>query len=464
MAITDKAGKVIELGLEKELSESYGRYAQTIILERAIPDARDGLKPVQRRILYAMARSRNTADKPYRKSAKTVGDVMGNFHPHGDSSIYHALVRLAQHWKMRLPLVDGHGNFGSIDDDPPAAMRYTEARLDRASDALLRDIERGTVNFQPNFDESEVEPTVLPAAFPNLLVNGASGVSTGFATEIPPHCLREVVEAVCLRIDKPDSSLDDVMRVLPGPDFPTGGILMGEEGLRQAYETGRGRVTVRSRHRIEKGDGGRTLIVVNELPYGVVKTNLVRELDVLRQNKSVQGISDVRDESDRQGLRVVVELSRTADIDGVWNFLLKKTSLQVYYSFNMVAIHGHRPIEAGLIELLDAYVKHRREVLRRRCEFDLARAQTRLHIVEGLIHAVDILDEVIATIRAEGSIQRAREPRGAIRVQRGAGGRDPRPSPSSTHRFATFAASGGAGGARERDPRSRPASREPKTP
>jgi topoisomerase-4 subunit A len=395
-----QVGKIVEIGIEDELSRSYGRYAQTIILDRAIPDARDGLKPVQRRILYAMGQSRNTPDGPYRKAAKTVGDVMGNYHPHGDSSIYDALVRLAQPWKMRLLLVDGHGNFGSVDDDPAAAMRYTEARLAPAAMELLQDIDKDTVEWRPNFDESTLEPVVLPAAYPNLLVNGTSGVSTGFATEIPPHNLREVAAAVELRLGRPDCTLDELMAVLPGPDFPTGGILMGAEGLRQAYETGRGKVTLRARHREEKGDGGKRLIVVDQLPYGVVKANLVRDMDALRQGRSVQGILDTRDESDREGLRVVIELSKTADVEGVWAYLLKKTDLQVTYAFNMVAIAGHRPLEGGLVGLLDAWIGHRREVVRRRSEHDLAKARDRRHLVEGLIRAVDVLDEVIATIRA----------------------------------------------------------------
>ena len=392
--------KIVDIGIEDELSLSYGRYAHAIILERALPDVRDGLKPVQRRILYAMAKARNTPDRAYRKCAKTVGNVMGNYHPHGDQSIYAALVRLAQPWKMRLPLVDGHGNFGSVDDDPPAAMRYTEARLDGAAMELLRDIERDTVDFRPNFDESTTEPCVLPAQFPNLLVSGTSGVSTGFATEIPPHNLGEVCEAVCLRVDRPGCSLEEVMEQLPGPDFPTGGILMGRGDLKEAYETGRGRVTLRSLHRIEQGDKRQDLLVVTELPYGVVKADVVRDLEQLHLNRAVQGIRDVRDESDREGMRVVIELQRGADIDGIWNFVLKKTAFQVFYSFNMVAIRDHSPAQMGLLELLDAYIAHRREVIRRRAAYDLARAEARLHVVEGLIRAVDLLDEVIATIRA----------------------------------------------------------------
>ncbi len=405
----ESAERIVDVGLQDELATSYGRYAHTTILDRAIPDVRDGLKPVQRRILYAMQQSKNTSDKPYRKSAKTVGDVMGNFHPHGDQSIYDALVRLAQPWKMRHPLIDGHGNFGSLDDDPPAAMRYTEARLTALAEQLLADIAEDTVAFRPNFDESTLEPVVLPARYPNLLVNGTQGVSTGFATEIPPHNLGEVTEAVCLRLDEPDCTLDDVMAVLPGPDFPTGGILMGEADLREAYETGRGRVLVRARHTVDRGDGGKSLIVVSELPFGVVKADLIRQLDQIRQSRAVQGIADVRDESDREGLRVVVEVAKGADTDGIWNYLLKKTDLQRAVHFNMVVIAEHRPVTLGLLGLLDAYIAHRREVVRRRSVFQLARAEERLHIVAGLIRAVDILDEIVAVIRASRDREDARQ-------------------------------------------------------
>ncbi len=406
-AQNDVHDAILDIGLDQELGISYGRYAQTIILDRAIPDVRDGLKPVQRRILYAMFNGRNMPDKPYRKSAKTIGDVMGNYHPHGDQSIYEALVRLSQPWKMRQPLVDGHGNFGSIDDDPPAAMRYTEARLAPASLELLAEIENDTVPWRLNFDESTTEPEVLPAAYPNLLANGASGVSTGFATEIPPHNLSEVCEAVCLRIDHPQSGVDELLDVMPGPDFPTGGIVLGRDGIREAYETGRGRVKIRARHTMERGEGGRPLFVVHELPYGVVKANLVRELDQLRQNRAVQGLVDVRDESDREGLRLIIEVQRGADEEGIWNYLLRKTSLQVYFHFNMVAIHEHRPFESGVIGLLDAYLDHRRKVLRQSATFKLKKTMERLHLVEGLIRAVDVLDEVIATIRASEDRARA---------------------------------------------------------
>lgn len=392
--------RLVDMALERELAQSYGRYAQTIILDRAIPDVRDGLKPVQRRIVYAMFEAGNTPDKPYRKCAKTVGDVMGNYHPHGDQSIYDAMVRLAQPWKMRNPLVDGHGNFGSVDDDPPAAMRYTEARLSTIALELVRDLDKDTIDWRPNFDEKDLEPTVLPARYPNLLVNGTSGVSTGFATDIPPHHLGEVIDATIALIDDPEIDLDELMGFVRGPDFPTGGIVMGEDGLRDAYETGRGKVIVQSRWDLEKQKDGKTQIVVRELPYGVVKSKLVADLDNLRLDKVVNGLVDVRDESDREGLRVVIELSKAADVEGVLALLLRKSDLQVTYAFNMVAIHKNAPRELGLKEILVAYVEHQRNVVRRRCEHDLNNARVRDHVVRGLINAVDILDDVIACIRS----------------------------------------------------------------
>jgi topoisomerase-4 subunit A len=391
--------RVTEVPFEDELGESFGRYAQKVILDRAIPDIRDGLKPVQRRIVYAMHESGNTHDKPYRKSAKTVGDVMGNYHPHGDSSIYEALVRLAQPWKMRYPLVDGHGNFGSMDDDPAAAMRYTEARLSPIAAELMRDIEKDTVPWRPNFDEKALEPVVLPAGFLNLLVNGSSGVSAGFATEIPSHNLGETVDATLALMADPDISLDALMRHMPGPDFPTGGILMGAEGLREAYETGRGKVVLRARHHVEQAKDGKALIVFTEIPYNIVKADLVRQMDAMRLERGVQGVHDVRDETDREGLRLVVELSRSADVDGVLAFLFKKTNLQINYNFNMVMIARNTPVLQGLRGIIEAFVDHRRRVVRRRSQHDLDGAQKRLHEVEGLIKAIDILDEVIATIR-----------------------------------------------------------------
>jgi topoisomerase-4 subunit A len=403
--VTDFAKEIIDATLEDELGSAFGRYAQTTILSRAIPDVRDGLKPVQRRIIYAMYLAKNGPDNRYRKSAKTVGEVMGNFHPHGDSSIYEALVRMAQSWKMRAPLIDGHGNFGSIDDDPPAAMRYTEARLAQIAVELTRDIQKDTVAFQPNFDDHDTEPTVLPARFPNLLVNGTSGVSTGFATEIQPHNLGECIDAVIAMIEQPKITLDGLMEHIKGPDFPTGGIMMGLDGLRKAYETGKGRVVLRARTSIETMRDNRKQIVVTEIPYGVIKSNLVTEMERMRTEKIVPGIRDVRDETDREGLRIVVDLGRGVAAEPVLAFLYKKTSLQVYRHFHMVAIHERSPQQMSLQEILSAYLAHQEDVVRRRSEFDLAKAQKRLHLVEGLIKAIDVLDEVIAIIR--GSKDRA---------------------------------------------------------
>ncbi|MFT7621388.1 MAG: topoisomerase-4 subunit A [Myxococcota bacterium] len=398
--MTDFASKILDATLEDELGVSFGRYARATILARAIPDVRDGLKPVQRRIIYAMNLAGNTHNNRYRKCAKTVGDVMGSFHPHGDSSIYEAMVRLAQHWKMRATLVDGHGNFGSVDDDPPAAMRYTEARLAPIAAQLVRDIKKNTVQFQPTFDDSDVEPIVLPARYPNLLVNGTSGVSTGFATEIPPHNLGEVIDAVIHLMAKPEAGVEELMGFVQGPDFPTGGIVMGREGIREAYSTGKGRVVVRARTEIEtRRDGGKT-IAINEIPYGVIKSNLVREMEKLKIAKVVQGIRDVRDESDRTGLRIVVDLKRGVDPEPVRAYMFKKTDLQIYRHFQMVAIVEQTPRQLGLRDILVAYIEHQKDVVTRRSKFDLARALARLHLVEGLIKAVDILDEVIALIRS----------------------------------------------------------------
>jgi len=392
--------RISEVPFQDELGESFGRYAQKVILDRAIPDIRDGLKPVQRRIVYAMYAAGNTHDKPYRKSAKTVGDVMGNYHPHGDSSIYDALVRLAQPWKMRYPLVDGHGNFGSLDDDPAAAMRYTEARLSEIASELMRDIDKDTVAWKPNFDEKTLEPVVLPAGFLNLLVNGAAGVSAGFATDIPSHNLGEIINGTLMLMKRPNITLDELMLHIPGPDFPTGGILMGGDGLREAYETGRGKVVLRSRHTIEEQKDGKHLIVFSEIPYNIVKSELVRQVDEMRLEKEVIGIGDVRDESDREGLRFVVELTKGADADVVLAYLFKKTDLQINYHFNMVTIARNTPVLLGLKPLLEAFIQHRQRVVLRRSRYDFDKKSKRLHEVEGLIKAIDILDEVIATIRA----------------------------------------------------------------
>ncbi|MGM0901019.1 MAG: DNA topoisomerase IV subunit A [Bacillota bacterium] len=392
--------KFRDLPLEEVIGDRFGRYSKYIIQERALPDARDGLKPVQRRILYAMYAEGNTHEKGFRKSAKTVGNVIGNYHPHGDSSVYEAMVRLSQDWKVRNVLIQMHGNNGSNDGDPPAAMRYTEARLSAISAELLRDIDKNTVEFIPNFDDTSKEPTVLPSMFPNLLVNGSTGISAGYATDIPPHSLDEIIEGVIMRMDKPDCSVEELMTVIKGPDFPTGGIIQGVEGILKAYKTGKGKMIVRGKTEIETIRGGRQQIVITEIPFEVNKANLVKRMDELRIDRKVEGISEVRDETDRTGLRIVVELKKDADANGVLHYFYKNTDLQITYNFNMVAIYNKRPKQMGLHDLLDAYIAHQREVVTRRSEFDLQKARERQHIVEGLIKALSILDEVIATIRA----------------------------------------------------------------
>ena len=396
----DQTEKYLDLPLEEVIGDRFGRYSKYIIQDRALPDARDGLKPVQRRILYAMHVERNTHDKNFRKAAKTVGTVIGNYHPHGDSSVYEAMVRLSQNWKVRNRLIEMHGNNGSIDGDPPAAMRYTEARLSPIASELLRDIDKETVEYIPNFDETTDEPVVLPAKFPNLLVNGSTGISAGYATDIPPHNLGEVIDAVIMRIDKPGSSVDDLMRVLKGPDFPTGGIIQGVEGIKKAYETGKGKVVVRGKAAIETLKGNREQIVVTEVPFEVNKAAMVKKMDELRIDRKVEGIAEVRDETDRTGLRIVVELKKDANSEGILNFLYKNTDLQITYHFNMVAIKDKTPTLLSLPQLLDAYVSHQREVVTNQTRFDLNKAKKRAHIVEGLIKAISILDELIATIRA----------------------------------------------------------------
>ncbi|PYI54830.1 DNA gyrase subunit A [Paenibacillus flagellatus] len=395
--------------LEEVVGDRFGRYSKYIIQDRAIPDVRDGLKPVQRRILYAMYEAGNTPDKPYRKSAKTVGDVMGNYHPHGDASIYEGMVRMAQPWKMAHMLVDGHGNWGSMDDDPAAAMRYTEARLSSIAMELLRDIEKRTVQFKDNFDNTTKEPVVLPSRYPNLLVNGVSGISSGFATEIPTHNLREVIDACVALIDNADISLEELMQVIKGPDFPTGGIIMGSEGIKEAYRTGKGRIYIRAKTAIEEMKGGRQQIVITEIPYQVVKSKLVTSIETIRIEKKVEGIAEVRDESGRNGLRIVIELKKEADAQGILTYLLKKTDLQVAYSFNMVAIVNKTPRQLGLKEMLSAYVDHQKEVVTRRSQFELEKAEDRAHILEGLVKALSILDQVIETIRASKNRQDAQQ-------------------------------------------------------
>ncbi len=382
------------------MGERFGRYSKYIIQERALPDIRDGLKPVQRRILYSMNKDGNTFDKGYRKSAKSVGNIMGNFHPHGDSSIYDAMVRMSQDWKNREILVEMHGNNGSMDGDPPAAMRYTEARLSEIASYLLADIEKKTVPFAWNFDDTEKEPTVLPAAFPNLLVNGATGISAGYATDIPPHNLAEVIDAVVYMIDHPTAKLEKLMEFLPGPDFPTGAIIQGADEIKKAYETGKGRVVVRSRCDIEQLKGGKKQIIVTEIPYEVNKAVLVKKIDDVRVNNKLPGIAEVRDESDRTGLRIAIELKKDSDEQTILNYLYKYTDLQINYNFNMVAIDNFTPRQVGLQKILSSYIAHRREIIIARSKFDKEKAEKRLHIVEGLIRVISILDAVIALIRA----------------------------------------------------------------
>ena len=386
--------KIFDYTLEDIMGERFGSYSKYIIQDRAIPDARDGLKPVQRRILYSMHKEHNTYDKGYRKSAKTVGDVIGNYHPHGDTSIYDAMVRMSQPWKTRLPYIDMHGNNGSIDGDSPAAYRYTEARLSKISNEMLRDIDKDTVEFAPNFDDTTVEPTVLPARFPALLVYGAQGISAGYATNIPPHNLNEVVDATIHRIDYPNCALETLMKYVKGPDFPTGGVVEGLEGIQDAYKTGRGRIIIKSRFTIEKDK-----IIITEIPFEVNKALMVKKIDDIRIDKKVDGIVEVRDES-AADVRIVIELKKTANVDLIVNYLLKNTDMQISYNFNMVSIVNRRPKLLGLEAALDAFIAHQKEVIKRRTAFDLAHAKARYHILEGLIKCISILDEVIKVIRA----------------------------------------------------------------
>lgn len=404
-----KSAKVETMSLEQIMGDRFGRYSKSIIQERALPDIRDGLKPVQRRILFAMNKDGNTYDKGFRKSAKSVGNVMGNFHPHGDSSIYEALVRLSQDWKLREPLVEMHGNNGSMDGDPAAAMRYTEARLSKIAGLMLQDIDKDTVEMTLNFDDTEKEPTVLPARIPNLLVNGATGISAGYATEIPTHNLGEVLDALIYLISHPDASLDKLMEFIPGPDFPTGGIVQGVDGIKKAYQTGRGRIVVRAKTDIETLRGGRQQINVTEIPYEVNKAQLVKRINDLRLAKKVEGIAEARDETDRSGLRIAIELKRGTNAQGVLNYLLKNTDLQINYNFNMVAIDDQRPMRVGLKHILTSYLVFQKQVIRRRTQFNLQKAQRRLHIVEGLIKALSILDQVIKTIRASKNRKDAKQ-------------------------------------------------------
>ncbi|WP_156289161.1 DNA topoisomerase IV subunit A [Oceanobacillus salinisoli] len=399
----------LDLPLEEVIGDRFGRYSKYIIQDRALPDARDGLKPVQRRILYAMHVEKNTHERSFRKSAKTVGTVIGNYHPHGDSSVYEAMVRLSQDWKVRNALVEMHGNNGSIDGDPPAAMRYTEARLSPISAELLRDLDKETVDFIPNFDETTMEPIVMPAKFPNLLVNGSTGISSGYATDIPPHNLAEAIDAVIMKIDKPSVTVEELMRVIKGPDFPTGGIIQGVDGIKKAYETGKGKVVVRGKTRVEPMRGNREQIVIDEIPFEVNKALMVKKIDELRIDRKVEGIAEVRDETDRTGLRIVIELKKDVNSEGILNYLYKNTDLQVTYHFNMVAIKDRTPKLLSLPQILEAYISHQKAVVTRQSEFDLKKAKDRAHIVEGLIKAISILDELIETIRASKDKQDAKK-------------------------------------------------------
>ena len=393
---------IVESPLVPEMENSYIEYAMSVIVGRALPDVRDGLKPVHRRILYAMYEDNLTSDKPFKKSATCVGDVLGRYHPHGDASVYDALVRLAQDFSMRYMLVDGHGNFGSVDGDPPAAYRYTEARLSKISNEMLRDIEKDTVDWDPNFDESRKEPRVLPCRFPNLLVNGSSGIAVGMATNIPPHNLREVIGACICVLDNPDATLSDLMEHVKGPDFPTKGIIMGRSGIRAAYATGRGRLMVRARHEFEEFNNGRTRIIITELPYQVNKRMLIKAIADQVEDKRLEGISDIRDESDRNGMRIVIELKRDANPQVVLNRLFAQTQLQTTFAINMLALveNQRQPKILSLRHIIDEYLKFQEEIIIRRTRFDLKKAQERAHLLEGLLIAQDNIDEVIKIIRS----------------------------------------------------------------
>lgn len=398
-----------DLSLEDVLGDRFGRYSKYIIQERALPDVRDGLKPVQRRMLYAMYSSGNTHDKNFRKSAKTVGDVIGQYHPHGDSSVYEAMVRLSQDWKLRHVLIEMHGNNGSIDNDPPAAMRYTEAKLSLLAEELLRDINKETVSFIPNYDDTTLEPMVLPSRFPNLLVNGSTGISAGYATDIPPHNLAEVIQATLKYIDNPDITVNQLMKYIKGPDFPTGGIIQGIDGIKKAYESGKGRIIVRSKVEEETLRNGRKQLIITEIPYEVNKSSLVKRIDELRADKKVDGIVEVRDETDRTGLRIAIELKKDVNSESIKNYLYKNSDLQISYNFNMVAISDGRPKLMGIRQIIDSYLNHQIEVVANRTKFELDNAEKRMHIVEGLIKALSILDKVIELIRSSKNKRDAKE-------------------------------------------------------
>ena len=395
----DMSNRITDVKLTSQMKNSFLDYAMSVIVSRALPDVRDGLKPAQRRILYGMNELGVTPDKPYKKSARIVGDVMGKFHPHGDSSIYEGLVRMAQDFSYRYMLVDGHGNFGSVDGDSAAAMRYTEARMSKIVLEMLRDINKDTVDFTPNYDGTEKEPAVLPARFPNLLVNGASGIAVGMATNIPTHNLGEVISAIHMLMNNPDVTIPELMKALPGPDFPTGGVVMGKAGIRKAYETGRGSIIVRAKVDIEEQKNGKQRIIVHEIPYMVNKANLISRIADLARNKEIDGITDVNDETDRDGMRIVIDVRRDASAEVILNNLYKMTLMQTTFNFNMLAIVNGAPKILSLKQILQYYLEHQEDVVRRRTEFDLKKAQSRLHIVEGLRIALDHIDEIINIIR-----------------------------------------------------------------
>lgn len=409
MADQDMPGRITDVNLTGLMKNSFLDYAMSVIVARALPDVRDGLKPVQRRILYGMNELGVTPDKPYKKSARIVGDVMGKFHPHGDSSIYEGLVRMAQDFSYRYMLVDGHGNFGSVDGDGAAAMRYTEARMSKIAVEMLRDINKNTVDFQDNYDGSEKEPTVLPARFPNLLVNGASGIAVGMATNIPTHNLGEVIDAIHLLMQNPDATTEELMKVLPGPDFPTGGVVMGKSGIRKAYETGRGTIIVRAKVDIEEAKNGRQRIVVHEIPYMVNKARLIERIAELAREKEIEGITDINDETDREGMRIVIDVRRDASAEVILNNLYKMTLMQTTFNFNMLAIVNGAPKVLSLKQILQHYLEHQINVVRRRTEFDLKKAQSRDHIVQGLLIALDHIDEIIKIIREAQTSEIAKE-------------------------------------------------------
>ena len=406
---TEQEDRILKIDIEKEMKQSYIDYSMSVIVARALPDVRDGFKPVHRRVLFGMNELGNTSNKPYKKSARIVGEVLGKYHPHGDSSVYFAMVRMGQDWSLRYPLVDGQGNYGSIDGDSPAAMRYTEARLSRIAEEMLRDIDKETVDFQKNFDDTLDEPVVLPTRIPNLLVNGASGIAVGMATNMPPHNLTETINGIIAYIDNREITIEELMQYIKAPDFPTGGYIYGYNGVKEAYETGRGRIVIRSKAEIET-EGNREKIIVSEIPYGVNKAELIKNIAELVEDKRIDGISNVNDESDRSGMRIVVDIKKDANSSVVLNKLYKLTALQSSFSVNNIALLKGRPVTLNLKLLIEAFVDHRHEVVIRRTQYDLRKAEERAHILEGLIIACDHIDEVVQIIRSSKSPEEASSP------------------------------------------------------